>query len=58
MPRWQASPAVRWPSRPADASWDAQLRPAMEQHIIRVDKELMLPDLIADLAAAPGPADP
>jgi uncharacterized protein (TIGR02679 family) len=40
--------------RPADASWDAGLRPAMEHHGIRVDEELVLPDLIADLAAISG----
>jgi uncharacterized protein (TIGR02679 family) len=36
--------------RPVDASWDAGLRPAMEQAGIRVDEELVLADLIADLA--------
>ncbi|CAI7980651.1 TIGR02679 family protein [Frankia sp. Hr75.2] len=38
--------------RPADASWDQGLRPALERHARRIDEELVLPDLLADLAAA------
>ncbi|WP_250285847.1 DUF2399 domain-containing protein, partial [Frankia sp. CiP1_Cm_nod2] len=36
--------------RPVEASWDAELRPALQHHGVRVDEELVLPDLIADLA--------
>jgi uncharacterized protein (TIGR02679 family) len=35
--------------RPVDAIWDTDLRPALEQHRIHVQEELMLPELIADL---------
>ncbi|OHV41341.1 TIGR02679 family protein [Pseudofrankia sp. EUN1h] len=43
--------------RPVDASWDPALRPALERHGIRVDEELVLRTLLADLAAGvPGPA--
>ncbi|WP_083419972.1 TIGR02679 family protein [Pseudofrankia sp. BMG5.36] len=38
--------------RPVDAAWDPELRSALEQHAIRIDEELVLPDLLADLAAA------
>jgi uncharacterized protein (TIGR02679 family) len=41
--------------RPADAPWDPELRSALERHAIRVDEELVLPDLLADLAAAGSP---
>ncbi|OHV57215.1 TIGR02679 family protein [Pseudofrankia sp. BMG5.36] len=37
--------------RPVDAAWDPALRPALERHGIRVDEELVLPTLLADLAA-------
>ncbi|ONH31512.1 TIGR02679 family protein [Pseudofrankia asymbiotica] len=37
--------------RPVDAAWDPALRPALERHGIRVDEELVLPVLLADLAA-------
>ncbi|WP_131746624.1 TIGR02679 family protein [Frankia sp. Cppng1_Ct_nod] len=36
--------------RPVDATWDADLRPALEHHGVRVDEELVLADLIGDLA--------
>lgn len=35
--------------RPVDATWDADLRPVLEQHRIHVQEELVLPELIADL---------
>ncbi len=37
--------------RPVEASWDADLGPAMQGHGIRVDEELVLADLIGDLTA-------
>jgi uncharacterized protein (TIGR02679 family) len=40
--------------RPVDATWDPDLRPALEQQAVRVDEELVLPDLIGDLATAAG----
>jgi uncharacterized protein (TIGR02679 family) len=40
--------------RPVDATWDPDLRPALEQQAVRVDEELVLPELIGDLAAAGG----
>ncbi|SBW22732.1 hypothetical protein FDG2_3048 [Candidatus Protofrankia californiensis] len=36
--------------RPVEASWDADLRPALQHHAVRVDEELVLADLIGDLA--------
>ncbi|HEX6360297.1 TIGR02679 family protein [Actinophytocola sp.] len=36
--------------RPVDASWDPGLRPAFEQHDTHIQEELVLPDLMADLA--------
>ena len=36
--------------RPADAVWDPGLRPALEQHGVHVQEELVLPDLMTDLA--------
>jgi uncharacterized protein (TIGR02679 family) len=38
--------------RPADATWDPNLRPALEQHGIHVQEELVLPELIADLRSS------
>ncbi len=40
--------------RPVEATWDPGLRPALERHAVRVDEELVLADLIGDLAAAAG----
>jgi uncharacterized protein (TIGR02679 family) len=36
--------------RPADAAWDPGLRPALEQHGIHIQEELVLADLMTDLA--------
>lgn len=36
--------------RPVAASWDPDLRPALEQHGTHIQEELVLPDLMADLA--------
>jgi hypothetical protein len=36
--------------RAVDTRWDPQPRSAREQHAIRIDDELVLPDLLADLA--------
>lgn len=36
--------------RPVDASWDPDLRPALEQHGTHIQEELVLPDLMSDLA--------
>jgi uncharacterized protein (TIGR02679 family) len=36
--------------RPADATWDPDLRPALEQHGVHIQEELVLPDLMTDLA--------
>lgn len=36
--------------RPVDAAWDPDLRPALDQHGVHVQEELVLPDLMADLA--------
>jgi uncharacterized protein (TIGR02679 family) len=38
--------------RPVNAPWDPKLRSALEQHGVRIDEELVLPELLADLAAA------
>lgn len=35
--------------RPVDAVWDPHLRPALEQHGVHLQEELVLPELIADL---------
>lgn len=35
--------------RPVDATWDQDLRAALEQHGVHVQEELVLPELIADL---------
>ncbi|MBL7515799.1 TIGR02679 family protein, partial [Frankia nepalensis] len=37
---------------PVDASWDPALRPALERRAVRLAEELVLPALLADLAAA------
>jgi len=39
--------------RPVDATWDSDLRPALEQHGIHVQEELVLPELMADLRSGP-----
>jgi uncharacterized protein (TIGR02679 family) len=36
--------------RPVEASWDPDLRPALEQHGTHIQEELVLPDLMSDLA--------
>ncbi|WP_206445176.1 DUF2399 domain-containing protein [Candidatus Protofrankia californiensis] len=36
--------------RPVEVSWDAELYPALRHHGVRVDEELVLADLIGDLA--------
>jgi len=36
--------------RPVDAAWDPDLRPALEQHRVHIQEELVLPDLMNDLA--------
>jgi hypothetical protein len=36
--------------RPVDAAWDPDLRPALEQHGVHIQEELVLPDLMTDLA--------
>jgi uncharacterized protein (TIGR02679 family) len=36
--------------RPVDATWDPDLRPALEQHRVHIQEELVLPDLMTDLA--------
>ncbi|HEY3753588.1 MAG TPA: TIGR02679 family protein [Pseudonocardiaceae bacterium] len=43
--------------RPVDAAWDPDLRPALEQHGAHVQEELVLAELIAELAAC-GDAEP
>ncbi|WP_370451349.1 DUF2399 domain-containing protein [Amycolatopsis sp. WAC 01416] len=35
--------------KPADAAWDPDLRPAMEGRGVRIEEELVLPALLADL---------
>ncbi|EME63687.1 hypothetical protein H074_03699 [Amycolatopsis decaplanina DSM 44594] len=35
--------------RPADATWDPELRPALERRGVRVEEELVLPALLEDL---------
>ncbi|MDQ3578344.1 MAG: DUF2399 domain-containing protein, partial [Actinomycetota bacterium] len=42
--------------QPATAHWDPRLRGAMEAAGRKIEEELFLPDLIADLAAADGQA--
>jgi uncharacterized protein (TIGR02679 family) len=37
--------------RPVDATWDPDLRPALEQHGIHIQEELVLGDLVDDLDA-------
>ncbi|MFC3451393.1 TIGR02679 family protein [Amycolatopsis speibonae] len=37
--------------RPADASWDPGLRPALERRQVRIEEELVLPVLLDDLRA-------
>jgi uncharacterized protein (TIGR02679 family) len=36
--------------RPVDAAWDLDLRPTLEQHGVHIQEELVLPDLMNDLA--------
>jgi uncharacterized protein (TIGR02679 family) len=36
--------------RPVDATWDPDLRPALERHHVHIQEELVLPDLMIDLA--------
>jgi hypothetical protein len=38
--------------RPADAPWDPRLAPAMRAAKVRIDEELVLDDLVGDLAAS------
>jgi uncharacterized protein (TIGR02679 family) len=38
--------------RPAATPWDPELAEAMRRHAVRVEEELVLPDLLADLAEA------
>lgn len=38
--------------RPVDAAWDPDLRPAVEQHGVHIQEELVLPELIADLRSS------
>jgi hypothetical protein len=47
-----SAPGGTLAGRPVDAVWDPDLRPALENHGIHVQEELVLPDLIADLSAA------
>jgi uncharacterized protein (TIGR02679 family) len=39
--------------RPVDAAWDPDLRPTLEQHGVHIQEELVLSELIDDLAAWP-----
>lgn len=38
--------------RPADTSWDPRLAPTMRSYNVRIDEELVLADLVGDLAPA------
>ncbi|WP_233726351.1 DUF2399 domain-containing protein [Kibdelosporangium philippinense] len=51
IPDTALTPATQ-ASRPVDAAWAPDLRPALEHHGIHVRDELMLSELITDLSAA------
>lgn len=44
----------RLDGQPVDAAWDPALAPAMAERGVRVEEELVLDELLADLAGAPG----